>query len=261
MLLLIGAGAVLLFIGVALFSAHLVVPMARRSAGRATRIGGAAGSLARENSQRNPQRTASTAAALMIGLALVTLVATLAAGIIGTFNSAVDDLARGEFYAITAQNDFSPIPISASQAAAKAPGRGDGRKRAGGRDLRLRQHALLTGVDPTIGKVINLDWTQGDQSVLSSLGADGAFIDDGFAENHDLTLGRMVVLLTPTGETMPVAVRGIFEPPAGGSPFGPVTISSATFDSYYENPKNVYSVRHDEGRRHGRRTPPRSSEL
>ena len=37
--------------------------------------------LARDNARRNPQRTASTAAALMIGLALVTLVAVLAAGI------------------------------------------------------------------------------------------------------------------------------------------------------------------------------------
>ena len=45
----------------------------------AARIGGAAGKLARDNSRRNPQRTASTASALMIGLALVTLVATLAA--------------------------------------------------------------------------------------------------------------------------------------------------------------------------------------
>src|SRR5690349_21933339 len=40
-----------------------------------------------ENSQRNPQRTASTAAALMIGLALVALVATLAAGTIKPFRS------------------------------------------------------------------------------------------------------------------------------------------------------------------------------
>ena len=82
-LIWIGIGAVLIFFGVALFSAHLVVPMAHALGWPATRIGGAAGVLARENSQRNPQRTASTAAALMIGLALVTLVATLAAGIIG----------------------------------------------------------------------------------------------------------------------------------------------------------------------------------
>ena len=67
-----------------------------------------------ENARRNPQRTASTAAALMIGLALVTLVATLAAGIISSFTDAVNDLFTGD-YAITAQNNFSPIPIDAAR--------------------------------------------------------------------------------------------------------------------------------------------------
>ena len=74
-----------------------------------------------ENARRNPQRTASTAAALMIGLALVTLVATLAAGIISSFTDSVNDLFTGD-YAITAENNFSPIPIDAAEAAAKAPG-------------------------------------------------------------------------------------------------------------------------------------------
>jgi putative ABC transport system permease protein len=177
----------------------------------------------------------------MIGLALVTLVATLAAGIIGTFNSAVDDLARGEFYAITAQNNFSPIPISASEAAAKTPGVETVASVRAGETSVFGNTRLLTGVDSTIGKVINLDWVQGNQSVLSTLGKDGAFVDKGFAKNHDLTMGSTFVLLTPTGDRLLVTVRGIFEPPAGGSPFGPVTISSGTFDRHYESPKNVYS--------------------
>src|SRR4029450_4605236 len=74
-----------------------------------------------ENARRNPQRTASTAAALMIGLALVTLVATLAAGISSSFHDAVNELFPGD-YAITAQNNFSPIPVDAAEAAAQTPG-------------------------------------------------------------------------------------------------------------------------------------------
>jgi putative ABC transport system permease protein len=240
-LLLMGAGALLIFIGVALFSAQLVVPMAHALGWPATRLGGAAGELARDNSQRNPQRTASTAAALMIGLALVTLVATLAAGIIGTFNSAVDDLARGEFYAITAQNNFSPIPVSAAVAAAKTPGLESIASVRAGETSVFGNTRLLTAVEPTVGTVINLDWKQGSQAVLSQLGADGAFVDDGFAKNHDLSVGSSFTLLTPTGERLTFAVKGIFTPPAGGSPFGPVTISSATFDRYYGQPKNVYT--------------------
>ncbi len=240
-LLWMGVGALLIFIGVALVSSHVVVPLAQFLGWPATRIGGAAGSLARANARRNPQRTASTAAALMIGLALVTLVATLAGSIIGTFNSAVDDLAPGEFYAITAQNNFSPIPVAAGVAVAKTPGvESIASVRAG--DSRVFGNTrTLTAVDPTIGKVINLKWKAGSQSVLSTLGSSGAFVDDGFADNHGLKVGSRFPLLTPTGKTLLLRVKGIFTPPAGGSPFGPVTISSKTFDAEYTQPMNLFT--------------------
>ena len=115
-------GALLVFFGVALLSVRLVGPFAWTLGWPATKIGGAAGSLARDNSRRNPQRTASTASALMIGLALVTLVSLLAAGIISSFKGAVHDIWRNADYAITAQNNFTPIPIAASEAVKKTPG-------------------------------------------------------------------------------------------------------------------------------------------
>ena len=177
----------------------------------------------------------------MIGLALVALVATLAAGIVGTFNSAVDDLAPGEFYAITAQNNFSPIPVSAANAVAKTPGLESAASVRAGDALVFGHTRNLTAVDPTIGKVINLDWKEGSQAILSQLGATGAFVDDGFAKNHDLSAGSQFLLLTPTGKTLNLTVKGIFTPPAGGSPFGPVTISSATFDDNYTLPKNIFT--------------------
>src|SRR6185312_13832972 len=108
-----GVGALLIFIGVAMLSVRVIGPLASGLGWPAARFGGAAGALARDNAQRNPQRTASTAAALMIGLALVTLVAVLAAGITSSFRSAVNEIWHNADYAITAQNNFSPIPISA----------------------------------------------------------------------------------------------------------------------------------------------------
>ncbi len=120
-LILMGLGAVLIFIGVALLSARVVPRLATWLGWPATRIAGAIGELARDNTIRNPQRTASTASALMIGLALVTFVTVLSAGIIANFKGAVNDVFRGD-YAITAQNNFSPIPISAGETAARAPG-------------------------------------------------------------------------------------------------------------------------------------------
>ena len=60
-LALMGAGAILVFIGLSLLSARFVPGMALWIGWPATVIAGAIGRLARDNAMRNPQRTASTA--------------------------------------------------------------------------------------------------------------------------------------------------------------------------------------------------------
>jgi putative ABC transport system permease protein len=239
-LLWMGIGALLIFIGVALFSQRIVRPLALALGWPATRIGGAAGMLARDNSRRNPQRTASTAAALMIGLALVTLVATLAAGITSTFRGAVNELFTSD-YAITAQNNFSPIPIDAAEAAAGAPGVEAIASTRTGEARIFDSTEFVTAVDADAGKVLTLDWKEGSQAVLGELGADGAFVDDAYAEDNDLTVGSPITIQVPSGNEVELEVRGIFEPPAGGSPFGHVTFSSETFDREYNSPRNLYT--------------------
>jgi putative ABC transport system permease protein len=239
-LLWMGLGVLLIFLGVALFSSRLVRPLAQLLGWPATKVGGAAGLLARDNSRRNPQRTASTAAALMIGLALVTLVATLASGIVASFRGAVNDLFVGDF-AITAQNNFSPIPIAAAETAAKTPGVTDvGNVRTGDVQV-LGDVEFATAVDPGMAKVIDMDWKEGSQAVFSSLGEDGAFVDDGYAEDNDLTLGSPIEVTFPNGETRRFRVKGVFDPPSGGSPFGHVTISTAVWDEEVPEPRNLYS--------------------
>jgi putative ABC transport system permease protein len=193
-----------------------------------------------ENARRNPQRTASTAAALMIGLALVTLVATLAAGIIASFEGAVNDLFTGD-YAITAQNNFSPIPIDAAEAAAQAPGvTAVGNVRTG-EALVFGDVEFATAVDPGMAQVISMDWKEGSQEVFSELGEDGVFVDDSFADDHDLELGSPVEVTFANGTKREFTVKGIFDPPTGGSPFGVVTMSAAAWDSQTPQPRNLYS--------------------
>ena len=196
--------------------------------------------VATENARRNPQRTASTASALMIGLALVTLVSVLAAGIISTFEGAVDDIFTSD-YAITAQNNFSPIPVDAGNAAAKTPGV---ESIASVRTAEGRVYGnteFITATEPDAGEVLTLKWKEGSQAVFSQLGANGAFVDDGYADDHNLKLGSPVVVQSPSGSKMNFVVKGIFDPPTGGSPFGHVTFSSATFDKNYPNPENLFT--------------------
>jgi putative ABC transport system permease protein len=177
----------------------------------------------------------------MIGLALVTLVSLLAAGIVSSFRGAVNDIWRNADYAITAQNNFTPIPIAASEAVAKTPGvLSVGNVRAG-EALAYAHKIAITGVDPPASQIFNLDWTQGSAQVLATLGDDGAFVDKDYAKNHHLTIGSPVPLTFANGTKGRFNVKGIFDPPTGGSPFGRVTVSAASFDRHVPEPKNLYS--------------------
>jgi putative ABC transport system permease protein len=240
-LLLLLVGALFIFLGISLLSVRVIRPLAWALGWPATKLGGAAGTLARDNARRNPQRTASTAAALMIGLALVTLVSVLAAGLISSFKGAVDDIWKNADYAITAQNNFSPIPIAAADTAAKVPGViAVGNVRTG-ETRAFNKTIFATAVNPEAGQMFNLDWVSGSNSTIASLGDDGAFIDKDYAKDHDLQVGSQFPMTFPSGATDFFVVKGIFDPPSGGSPFGRVTVSSASWDSLVERPENLYS--------------------
>jgi putative ABC transport system permease protein len=239
LLLAMGVGAVLIFFGVAFFSAQLVTPLAHTLGGPAARFAGAPGILARDNAMRNPQRTASTASALMIGLALVTLVGMLAASIRASFFDAVDKIWVTD-YAVTAQNNYSPIPISVEEPLRNVQGTTAVVGVRAGEARFLNGTHFTTGVEPGASKVFQLDWVQGSDEVMDSLGADGAFTDDSYAEDHNLSVGSPVEVLFPDGGRKTFRIRGIFDPPTGGSPFGTLTISNTTFDESFQQPQDLF---------------------
>ena len=113
------AGVLLLFFAVAMVASRVVRPLAFVLGAPGARFGGTAGTLARENAVRNPARTASTAAAVMIGLALITFVAVLGQGVRTSFTSAVNELFVAD-YAVTGGNEA--LTSKAAGAASAAPG-------------------------------------------------------------------------------------------------------------------------------------------
>ena len=239
-LLFMGIGTLFIFFGVAFFTSQLVVPLAHVLGGPAATIAGAPGVLARENSMRNPQRTASTAAALMIGLALVTLVAMLAQSIRTSFFGAVDKIWTTD-YAVTAEDNFSPIPVALMAPLRQTPGAGPVvGVRAGDARIFGERESFLTALDPGASQVFALTWVQGSQAVLDRLGRTNAFVDNDFATKHDLRVGSTFRILVPSGQRPQFRVSGVFDPPAGGSPFGPVTMGAQAFDSLYTQPKNQF---------------------
>jgi putative ABC transport system permease protein len=238
-LLALAAGTLLLFVAVTLLAPRLVRPLASVIGWPAARVAGASGALARENAMRNPGRTASTAGALMIGLALVTFVAVLGQGIRSSFEDAVDELFVAD-YAVTGENVLEDtITPAAEEAASRAPGaeavsgirEGDGRA--------FDETAFVAGVDAELSEVIDIDWVDGSDAVPARLGDDGAFINEDVADDHDLALGSRFQLQTPTGKVLQLRVEGIFDEPTGGSPFGDYTISQSLFDASWPTPENL----------------------
>jgi putative ABC transport system permease protein len=217
-----------------------VRPLAYLLGAPGARLGGTAGTLARENAARNPARTASTAAAMMIGLALITFFAVIGEGFRSSFTSSVNDLFVAD-YAITAGNN--PLTNKAAAAVAMAPGveavteiRGANAKLAG------RSSILVSGVDANAAKVVPIKWTSGSDSVPAQLGRGGAFVNDQFADDHSLSVGSPLTVTTPTGTTLRFRVEGIFDQPKGGSPFEDVAISKETFDRGFTNHDNQFTL-------------------
>ena len=233
----LGVGLLLLFFGVSIFAPRIVPPLASLLGWPATKIGGASGELARENAMRNPNRTAATAAAVMIGLGLITFVAILGQGLRASFEDAVNKLFVGD-YALTASNTYNPLTIEAEKALRGTPGveAVSGVRAGSGRYLGGVHN--LTAVEPNMNKVIRLDWKEGSAAVPAQLGRDGMFTDDDYAKKHHLHVGSPVRIQVPSGQYIDAVVKGIFKKPKGGSPFAEATISAAAFDAKFPRPQN-----------------------
>jgi putative ABC transport system permease protein len=236
-LLILGVGVLLLFIGVSMNASKVVRPLAAVLGQPAETIGGAPGILAKDNATRNPARTASTASALMIGLALVTFVAIFGQGIRSSFEDAVNDLFVAD-YALTSTNTFNPIEAEAGKALVGQPGVNDVSAIRAGSAHYLGDDNDLTAVQPNLNKGVDMEWTQGSDAVPGELGQDGFFASKNYVKDHHLSLGSPVTLKFPSGKETTVRLKGVWDEPKGGSPFAHITISTKLFDKFTPRPRD-----------------------
>jgi putative ABC transport system permease protein len=235
-------GVLGLFVGVAMLAPRLVRPLASLVGAPSARIGGTAGRLARDNAMRNPGRTASTAAALMIGLALVTFVATLGKGLLASDQDAIRSQLRTE-HVVTSQNGWNTVPLSAGEVLAAAPGvevassvRGDRALVVGGSEIDV------SGVEPaTIAEAYRFTWETGNDATPATLGADGAIVRKDLADDRGLEVGDPLRLLSPAGTEFDLVVRGVYEPAELDSLLGHVVLSQQAFDRSFPRPGDLYS--------------------
>ena len=207
--LIVGAGAALTFVGVAILSPLVARPIAG-VIGAPFRQIGFAGRLGRENAMRNPRRTASTAAALMIGLGLVTFVAVFGASLKASSDAALDEAIRSDFILTT--GGFAPLSPSVAEdlqgspeIAVASPVRVGGIRVTGGLDF-------VTAIDPvTLGEVTNIRFTEGSLERLQE--PDTVAVVDDVAEANGWAVGDRIGLRFAMTGTQVFTINGIYPDP------------------------------------------------
>jgi len=202
----VGAGAAFTFLGVALLSPFVARRLASwigaPFAGR-----GVSGKLGRENAMRNPRRTASTSAALMIGLGLVTFVAVFAASLKASASAALDRTIKADF--ILNGSQFTPFSSDIAKQLDAVPqlaAVSEFRQNAAKVNGRL---TFVSGVDAsTLEQVTNVEMRSGSVASLQKPGT--IIVSRGVAEPNGWHVGDQVhVLFARTGKQH-FTVGGIF---------------------------------------------------
>ena len=208
---LAGGGAVALFLGVALLSPRLVGPLASLVGRPLERIFGLTGRLARENSVRNPSRTATTAAALMVGVALVTFASVFAESAKRTIDDAIDSGLRGQVI-LENQSGFGSFSPEAANAVAAIPGVTTiSRLRAAATRIEgVSGKSGVAGIDPaTFTKLYHVDITKGGPDVLTRLTNSEVIVRKKLADAHHMKLGQTLRLRTPQHGTVALKLAGV----------------------------------------------------
>jgi len=238
-LVALAAGTLLLFIGVALVSSYVVRPLVSIVGRPARAFGGAAGRLAVANSVRNTGRTAATAAALMIGLALIAFVATLGEGLRNSVKDALGKQVKADYVLTPSSSGNMSFPTQTAPALAGAHGVEVVSAVRSDRANAFGASTAVGGVDPaTIGAVYRFAWKSGSDVALSHLG-DGAIVDSSYASKHHLAVGSRFTLQAPNGTTRQVTVAATYDPPQADPVLPSVVISQLEFDSTFPTPQDA----------------------
>ncbi len=246
---LLGLGVVVMIFGVALLAPVLVRPLARVIGAPLQRFQGMPGRLARENAERQPQRTAITASALMIGLALVVFTAIFAAGLRGSIDKVIDEQLSRSALIVTHDDGFSPVPSGVSEQLARTEGvtvvspmRWDQANVDGAGDS-----VPVTGVDPaTVTQLFEPEIASGDLQALASLRDDQAFASDSWAESNGFELGDELQVTTPSGKRMSYELTGTYDNQVGM--LGEFLVTNATMTNDWNQPDDAFILAGGQGK-------------
>ncbi|NNC81615.1 MAG: ABC transporter permease [Acidimicrobiales bacterium] len=229
----LGAGAALFFIGVTLLSPLVAGRLSRWLGAPIAAVYKTTGRLSKENAARNPRRTATTAAALMIGLSLVSMASVLGDSFKAQFDKILNTTVQADFLVTSDQADIpdevflaidnDPLfgqvtPIKYWDAEFEnVPIEPDPDGDLYSKDVTAFDYSQLDGL-------FNLDVTDGDISAVTN---DTVGIQTDVAEDLGLGLGDTLTMLLEDDTTANLEVVAIFDDESVASP---VLISFDRFD-------------------------------
>jgi len=206
--LLLGAGIALLFAAVLLLGPVMARPIARLLGAPVQRLRGVTGAMARGNVQRNPKRTARTAAPVLIGVALVTGASVFAASIKVQLRQTIGATFVGDYVINTSNggalsfsqsfiDQLNTIPeVGTATGLGFVPIADANGERAGGATINPQTAAGL----------LKFEFLQGSMSALTP---QGLLISEGEAKRKDLSLGDHFDVRID-GKVRPLIVQGIY---------------------------------------------------
>jgi putative ABC transport system permease protein len=232
---LVGLGAVGLFVGVAMLSPAVARPLSGAIGRPLARWLGVAGRLGRENSMRSPRRTAQTASALMVGLALVSAIAVFGASLSRSATGSVDNAISADLIVTnTNSNGTGEFSDSVAQTAAAVPGVSTTTTVYADQFQFRGSLQTLTAVStPHLGETVMFRMEAGSPSALA---AGDLLVDSTTAANDHLSVGDTApARFALTGTTL-MRIGGIYKPNALIQHY---VVSAAFFRSHFASPLPV----------------------
>ena len=230
---LVGLGAVLIFVGVAMLAPAVARPMASGIGRPLARLLGVSGRLGRENSMRSPRRTAQTSSALMVGLALVSAIAVFGASLSRSATASVDNAISADLIVSTMSNggngNFSEVVPTA---ASSVPGVTATTTVYGDQfEFRNSLESLLAIGTKNMSQTVILNTTSG--SGAPALAAGDLLVDTTTANSDHLTVGETVPVKFALTGHQTMRIGGIYQPNAL---VGHFLVSQAFFVTHFQNP-------------------------
>jgi len=230
-------GAIVIFFGIGILSPLVARPLARVLGWPFAHWAGEPGKIARDNAMRSPRRTASTAAALMIGLALVSFATIFAASLKASVTKILDEAVAADYILSGSSNNSQGFSPDVVRRLAQQP------EVDSATGIRIGLFKIdgatqqLFGVDPvTYDKTVHTDTTAGN---FVDLASGGVAVREDVARQHGWKVGSRISMQFPVGGVQLEQVKAIYK---DNQLNGPYLLALSAYQQHYPDQLDVIGL-------------------